>query len=177
MILTSRPATRAKATVKRPPSSPSTPRRGTSPKPSPSSADDDVADGAVPFSVTTSVASVDAVYAGFAVDDIDAVSEDDDTADIDVATGVDHDRGRRHLRHQLHLDRAPTAAVVLTVTSNDTSEATAAPAQLTFDAETWDQPQSVTITGADDDVAGSAHRVRCDHQCRQRAGLRRLRRG
>ncbi|MCB9158508.1 MAG: hypothetical protein H6644_01405 [Caldilineaceae bacterium] len=52
------------------------------------------------------------------------------------------------------LTSAPTAAVVLTVASGDTrARPPSRLRKLTFDAETWDQPQSVTVTGADDDVA------------------------
>ncbi|MEZ4559921.1 MAG: hypothetical protein R2854_26350 [Caldilineaceae bacterium] len=109
-----------------------------------------MADGTVAFSVTTSVASDGANYDGFVVDDIDAVNQDDDSAGIDVSAGVTTttEAGSSFVVSYT-LTNAPTAAVVLTVTSNDTSEATVAPAQLTFDAETWDQPQAVTVTGAD----------------------------
>ncbi|MCB9158507.1 MAG: hypothetical protein H6644_01400 [Caldilineaceae bacterium] len=111
------------------------------------------------------------------MDDIDAVNQDDDSAGIDASTGVTTTtEAGGSFAISYTLTSAPTAAVVLTVASGDTSEATVAPAQLTFDAETWDQPQSVTVTGADDDVAdGAVAFSRRDHQCRQRRpGLRRL---
>ncbi|MEZ4559920.1 MAG: hypothetical protein R2854_26345 [Caldilineaceae bacterium] len=111
-------------------------------------------DGDVAFAVTTSVASDDPVYAGITVDDIDAVNQDDDSAGIDVTTGVTTTtEAGGSFAISYTLTSAPTAAVVLTIASDDTGEATVAPAQLTFDAETWDQPQAVTVTERDDDVA------------------------
>ncbi|MEZ4559923.1 MAG: hypothetical protein R2854_26360 [Caldilineaceae bacterium] len=115
-------------------------------------ADDDVADGDVAFAETTSVASEDPVYAGFVAAVIDAVNQDDDSAGIVVSTERHHhDRSGRQLRRQLHTHerthrrRGPHRRVGRHERGHRRS-------QLTFDAETWDQSQSVTVTGADDDV-------------------------
>ncbi|GAB5519163.1 MAG: hypothetical protein RhofKO_14140 [Rhodothermales bacterium] len=51
------------------------------------------------------------------------------------------------------LSEAPTANVVLTVTTSDTGEATAGPGTLTFTTANWDQAQTVTVTGVDDNIA------------------------
>jgi hypothetical protein len=48
------------------------------------------------------------------------------------------------------LNAQPTADVVFTVTSNDTSEGTPDVVTLTFTPANWDTPQTITITGADD---------------------------
>jgi ApbE superfamily uncharacterized protein (UPF0280 family) len=48
------------------------------------------------------------------------------------------------------LDAQPTADVVLTVTSNDTSEGTPDVSTLIFTPTNWDTPQTITVTGADD---------------------------
>ncbi len=50
------------------------------------------------------------------------------------------------------LNRQPAADVTIGVASNDTSEATVSPAQLTFTSTNWSTPQSVTVQGEDDDV-------------------------
>ncbi|WP_422083634.1 gliding motility-associated C-terminal domain-containing protein [Ulvibacterium sp.] len=50
------------------------------------------------------------------------------------------------------LGTEPTSDVVLDVTSDDTAEATVDKAQLTFTATDWDTPQTVTVTGVDDNV-------------------------
>ena len=49
------------------------------------------------------------------------------------------------------LDAEPTSDVVLTITSDDTGEATV-PAILTFTAANWDTPQTITVTGVDDSI-------------------------
>ncbi len=46
--------------------------------------------------------------------------------------------------------RPPNDDVVLTISSDDTGEATASPITLTFDRENWNTPQEVTITGVPD---------------------------
>jgi hypothetical protein len=50
------------------------------------------------------------------------------------------------------LDAAPTADVVIPVSSSDTSEGTVDKTQLTFTADNWNVPQVVTVTGVDDTV-------------------------
>ncbi|MEA1874044.1 MAG: HYR domain-containing protein, partial [Bacteroidota bacterium] len=50
------------------------------------------------------------------------------------------------------LGSAPTGTVVLDVVSSDLTEATVSPATLTFNASNWDTPQTVTVTGVNDDV-------------------------
>src|SRR6185369_5772361 len=50
------------------------------------------------------------------------------------------------------LDSQPTADVVIPVASTDLTEGTVAIASLTFTAADWNVPQTVTVTGADDQV-------------------------
>ncbi|MEO1095004.1 MAG: Ig-like domain-containing protein [Cyanobacteria bacterium J06638_28] len=50
------------------------------------------------------------------------------------------------------LTTQPSSNVVLQVVADDTSEATVSTSSLTFNANNWDQPQTVTVTGVDDDV-------------------------
>ena len=52
----------------------------------------------------------------------------------------------------VRLDAQPGTNVVLDVTSGDTGEVLATPATLTFTTSTWDTPQTVTLTGVDDDI-------------------------
>jgi hypothetical protein len=53
------------------------------------------------------------------------------------------------------LDLAPTNDVVIGVSSSNPAEATVTPASLTFTPDTWNLPQTVTVTGQDDAVADS----------------------
>ena len=46
----------------------------------------------------------------------------------------------------------PTAAVTISVSSSDITEGTVAPQSLTFTATNWNIPQTVTITGVDDNI-------------------------
>ena len=48
--------------------------------------------------------------------------------------------------------RDRTSDVVISAVSSDTGEATAAPTPLTFTNGNWDTPQTITITGVDDDL-------------------------
>lgn len=48
------------------------------------------------------------------------------------------------------LDSLPTADVMISVLSSDTTEGTASPAALTFTPANWDTAQTVTVTGVDD---------------------------
>ncbi len=50
------------------------------------------------------------------------------------------------------LDSQPTDDVLIPLSSNDTSEGTVLPASLTFTTGNWDTPQTVTITGVNDDL-------------------------
>ena len=50
------------------------------------------------------------------------------------------------------LPSAPTGTVVFNVVSSDTSEGTVDLSQLTFNAGNWNIPQTVTVTGVNDDV-------------------------
>ncbi len=50
------------------------------------------------------------------------------------------------------LNAAPTADVVIGISSSDTSEGTVSPASLTFTTGNWSTPQTVTVTGVDDAV-------------------------
>lgn len=51
------------------------------------------------------------------------------------------------------LNTQPTGDVVLNVASSDTTEATVSTATLTFTTSNWSTPQTVTVTGQDDDMA------------------------
>lgn len=48
------------------------------------------------------------------------------------------------------LTRLPTADVVVTLSSADTTEGTVSPSTLTFTTANWSTPQTVTVTGVDD---------------------------
>ena len=105
-----------------------------------------------------------AVDAGNSDDAFDAVADqnvtvtctDDDTAGFTVSesagsTVVAESGGTDTFA--VVLDARPESDVVLTVTSSDTGEATVDVAALTFTTAHWDTPQTVTVTGVDDDLS------------------------
>ncbi len=87
---------------------------------------------------------------------------DDDTRGVTVSkaaltvaeaddTGTDKDD--RQEKYTVVLDSAPSGgAVTVDVASADESIATVSPAELEFTAGTWNVPQTVTVTGVNDDV-------------------------
>ena len=50
------------------------------------------------------------------------------------------------------LNRPPASDVIFNLASSDIEEATVEPTSITFTAQNWDSPQSVTVTGVDDNI-------------------------
>ena len=87
---------------------------------------------------TVTVSTADNDTAGFTVVQSGGSTSVDESGTTDTFTVV--------------LDAQPTSNVVISVTSNDTTEATVSPATLTFTSGNWNSAQTVTITGADDNA-------------------------
>ena len=118
-------------------------------------ADDATADGSTLYVIKTLAAiSGDAVYSGLDPSDVFVTNTDDETPGITVSNsgGLVTTEGGGLATFTVVLDTVPTADVTLTLTSSDTTEATVAPAVLTFTAADALDPQTVTVTGADDVV-------------------------
>ena len=86
---------------------------------------------------TVSVVTTDDDVAGFTIEETEGSTEVDESGTTDIFTVV--------------LDAQPTSDVVLTITSDDTGEATVN-SPLTFTPANWDTAQTVTVTGADEDI-------------------------
>ena len=127
--------------------------------------DDDVADGPQLYVVQFGPgASTDERYAGFDIPDLLLVNNDNDSPGVEfldasnvalaptaVLTTTEDSAGQAVFR--VRLRSQPTAPVTIAVSSSDPSEGTVAPATLVFNADDWRAPQSITITGANDDIA------------------------
>ena len=87
---------------------------------------------------TVSVDTLDDDVAGFTIEETDGSTEVDESGSTDTFTVV--------------LDAQPTLDVVLTITSESTTEASVNPSSITFTSENWDTPQTVTVTGVDENV-------------------------
>ena len=86
---------------------------------------------------TISVDTTDDDVAGFTIDELDGSIEVDESGTTDTFTVV--------------LDAQPTTDVVISLATDDTGEATV-DSSLTFTSANWDTPQTVTVTGVDDDL-------------------------
>ena len=132
--------------------------------------DDYYDNGSTSFSIIVgSPATSDTNYSAKPSSTINATNVDNDTAGItiiasDNQTGEDGDNGTLLVL----LDSKPFGDVILSVTSDNTSETTVSPDNLTFTTSNWNTSQTVTLIGIDDNdndsnqsfnitVAGSSH--------------------
>src|SRR5258705_511430 len=86
--------------------------------------------------------------------DVALVNTDNDGAGINVApvAGLVTSEAGSQASFTVMLNSQPTADVVIPVASNNAAEGAAAVASLTFTTADWNAPQTVTVTGADDQV-------------------------
>src|SRR5258705_8295363 len=86
--------------------------------------------------------------------DVALVNTDNDGAGINVApvAGLVTSETGGQASFTVVLNSQPIADVVIPVASDDASEGTADVASLTFTAADWNVAQTVTVTGADDQV-------------------------
>ena len=118
--------------------------------------DDDVADGDQVYTILTAEAvSDDGAYDGLDADDVEVTNADNDSAGITVAAEADLETSEDldTATFTIVLDMEPTADVVIGLSSDDEGEGTVLPVSLTFTSDNWDAPQTVTVTGVDDDIA------------------------
>ena len=132
--------------------------------------DDYYDNGYTSFSIIVgSPATSDTNYSAKPSSTINATNVDNDTAGItiiasDNQTGEDGDNGTLLVL----LDSQPFGDVILSVTSDNTSETNVSPDNLTFTTSNWNTSQTVTLIGVDDNdndsnqsfnitVAGSSH--------------------
>lgn len=117
--------------------------------------DDSIDDGDQSYVVVLgSAASDDADYDGLDADDVALTNTDDDTAGItvsDAGSGTTTETGGQ-VSFTVRLDSEPLDSVIIDLSSSDLSEGVVSVTSLTFDAANWDVPQTVTVTGQDDDV-------------------------
>lgn len=119
--------------------------------------DDDLVDGNLEFTVTVSAAaSTDPAYDGLAplVEQLTLLNVDDETAGVTTtSTDAVTSEGAGTGVFGVRLNAEPSADVVLTFDVDDATEAMLDLTTLTFTSADWDQEQTVTVTGLDDDIA------------------------
>ncbi len=118
--------------------------------------DDDFDDGdqTAPASVTVNAAASDDDFDAVSGQDVTVTTIDDDAVGFTVVDGggVTVSESGTNGTFTVVLDIEPASAVVFDINVDDASEASRAPATLTFTPADWNTPQTVTITGVDDSI-------------------------
>lgn len=116
--------------------------------------DDLIFDGPQNCIIHSTVSSSDANYNGQTVVEVSVSVNDNDIPGITVAssTGLTTTEAGGTAAFGMVLNTEPTAPVTVTLASADLTEGIANPTSLTFTPLNWNSPQTVTITGVNDDV-------------------------
>ncbi|BDX07891.1 putative Ig domain-containing protein [Planctobacterium marinum] len=119
--------------------------------------DDDIIDGTQSFNITMAIdaASSDDNFDALSDQTVSVDNSDDDVAGYTItesSSSTDTTEAGGTDSFTVALDAEPNSDVVINVTSGDTGEATVSASSLTFTNANWNTPQTVTVTGVDDDV-------------------------
>ena len=116
--------------------------------------DDLVGDGDIAYSVVTALQSGDPAFAALNPADVALTNLDDDGVGVTITPtqGLTTTEAGGTGTFTVKLDSQPIANVTISMSSDDTTEGTVAPATLTFTAANWNTAQTVTVTGVDDSV-------------------------
>jgi len=118
--------------------------------------DDGAVDGNVAYTIITDAAnSADTDYNGLDAADISVTNNDNDVAiaaeiRVDPIAGLSTSEAGQTASFNVVLSSAPTANTTIGLRSSDTTEGAVEPESLSFNANNWDTPQTVTVTGQDD---------------------------
>ncbi len=126
--------------------------------------DDFIAQGTRTVTVSHSVSSTDAGYAGQAVDPVAVTVNDDDVAGVVRVVGSTTITEGNAISYTLRLRSEPTAEVRIALTDAPTgviSPALVTP--LVFNALNWNVPQTVTVAVPDDFIAQGTRSVTVSH--------------
>ncbi len=116
--------------------------------------DDAEADGQVPFTIILSPAtSTDAGYDGLDPVDVAVINADDEPGVTLSVTSVVTTEAGGQATCTVVLNTPPTADVTIGLSSSDLTEGTVSPGSLVFTPGDWGTPQTITVTGVNDDVA------------------------
>ena len=118
--------------------------------------DDQIADGNVAYVIVTGrTASPDATYNSLPVDDVTVTNVDNESAGITVAptTGLQTKESGTTAKFTVVLNSQPTAPVTIGLEVGDLTEGSLNRAALVFSETNWSAPQTVTITGLNDNLA------------------------
>jgi ribosomal protein L9 len=123
-----------------------------------------VDDGDQTVTITHAASSDDSSYDTLNDKGVEVTVTDDDSAGVSLSkSNLAVSEIGSTGTYEVMLTSQPTATVTIAVTSSNVGEATVEPATLTFTASNWDTPQTVTVTGVDDDVDDGDIQVTISH--------------
>ncbi len=118
---------------------------------------DNIDDGDIAYTIITTpdFRTTDPNYNGFNPADVNVINLDNDTAGIVVSptTGLVTTEAGGTATFDVVLTSEPTANVILNLVSSNLAEGVLSTETLTFTSANWNNPQTVTITGVDDNIA------------------------
>ncbi|MEO2035787.1 MAG: FG-GAP-like repeat-containing protein, partial [Planctomycetaceae bacterium] len=117
--------------------------------------DDNIVDGDRDTTVTVSInkAGSDDAFDLLPDQTVTVTTTDDDVAGFTISkTTASVSESGTTDTFTVVLDRAPVSDVVLSLVSDNTDEVTVSPATVTFNSDNWNTAQTVTVTGADDNI-------------------------
>ncbi len=117
--------------------------------------DDTFVDGNIDYQIITAPAvSSDPIYNNHDPADVLATNFDNDSLGISVhpTTGQTTESGGTDT-FQIVLNSEPTANVTIALSSSNTSEGTVSPTSVTLTPANWNVPQTIVVTGQDDNLA------------------------
>ena len=109
----------------------------------------------IPYTILLGAASsTDSNYIGADPVDLFLTNQDNDTAGVTVSTpsGTSTSEAGTAVSFTIKLNSEPTANVTIPISSSDTTEGTVSPASLIFTAANWNTPQTVVVTGVNDNL-------------------------
>jgi Calx-beta domain/RTX calcium-binding nonapeptide repeat (4 copies) len=117
-----------------------------------SAVNDNVAEGNHSGTISHTATSSDANYNSIAINSVTANITDNDTADLVVSSisGNTSENGVT-ANFTVVLTSQPTADVTVNLANFNSQEGTV-PASITFNANNWNQAQTITVTGVDDNI-------------------------
>ncbi|MFZ1030213.1 MAG: Calx-beta domain-containing protein [Limnoraphis robusta] len=116
--------------------------------------DDNIVDGDVNYIITPTVSSLDENYNNFQLEDITLTNQDNDvvgitlTPPVEAITSEDEDS----INYQFVLFSQPIADVIINLENTNPDEGSLSTETITFTSENWNIPQTVTVTGVDDNI-------------------------
>ena len=116
--------------------------------------DDKVQDGNTPYQISLGNAtSKDGNYSGHFATQVDLTNRDDDSAGIIVnpTMGLVTSESGQIATFTIVLQSQPTATVTIALSSSNTAEGKVGVASVKFTTANWNAPQTVTVTGQEDD--------------------------